>query len=141
MFRQSRIAGRYFVRHARNGRVAPTIAGVPYIPRLLEVTMTFLKRFLSILVVSGCVLAAWAAGAADEPDGLRLPAGFHARVVAEALGPIRHLAVRSNGDIYVSTLKDAQGKGGGIIALHLDTGYKADQVEHFGTADGTGIRF
>src|SRR5579872_2139626 len=79
---------------------------------------------------------------AEEPDGLILPTGFHASVVAEGLGPIRHLAVRKNGGIYVSTPVDKQNKGGGIIALHLDVNHKADQVEHFGTVDGgTGIRF
>ena len=39
---------------------------------------------------------------AGEPDGLTLPPGFHATVVTEGLGPVRHLAVRANGDIYVS---------------------------------------
>ena len=79
---------------------------------------------------------------AAETDGLILPNGFHASVVAEALGPVRHLAVRPNGDIYISTPVDRQNKGAGIIALHLDATHKADQVEHFGeVAGGTGIRF
>ena len=79
---------------------------------------------------------------ADETDGLILAPGFHASVVAEGLGPIRHLAVRENGDIYVSTPKDKQNSGSGIIALHLDANHKADEVEHFGAVDGgTGIRF
>lgn len=77
-----------------------------------------------------------------EPDGLVLPSGFHATVVAEGLGPIRHLAVRDNGDLYVSTPVDKQNSGAGIIAVHLDAAHKADQTEHFGTVDGgTGIRF
>ena len=46
-------------------------------------------------IASGPALAA-------EPDGLILPPGFHASVVAEGLGPIRHMAIRGNGDIYVS---------------------------------------
>jgi glucose/arabinose dehydrogenase len=71
-----------------------------------------------------------------------LPAGFHATVVADGLGPVRHLAVRPNGDIYLSTPKDAQGKGGGIVALRLDANHRAGDVQHFGTIDGgTGIRF
>src|SRR3569832_969764 len=96
-------------------------------------------RLAAACLITTATLTVFAAG---EPDGLTLPAGFHATVVAEALGPIRHLAVRDNGDIYVSTPKDAQGKGGGIVALRLDAGHKADQVQHFGTVDGgTGIRF
>jgi glucose/arabinose dehydrogenase len=97
-----------------------------------------MRSYLGICVL---VLAAGIT-AAEEPDGLKLPPGFHASVVTEGLGPIRHLAVRSNGDLYVSTAVDKQNKGGGIIALHLDANHKADRIEHFGTVEGgTGIRF
>ncbi len=87
---------------------------------------------------------AWTMGLASgsEPDGLTLEPGFHATIVTEGLGPVRHLAVRENGDIYVSTPVDKQNSGSGIIALHLDTNHKADQVQHFGRVDGgTAIRF
>src|SRR5258708_4114267 len=87
------------------------------------------------------VLAAGLAFAA-EPDGLVLPRGFHASIGSEGLGPIRHLAVRPNGDLYISTPVDRQNKGAGIIALHMDVNHKADRVEHFGSvAGGTGLRF
>ena len=60
------------------------------------------------------------------------------------LGPIRHLAIRGNGDVYISTPTKQQGngKGAGIIALHLNAAHAVDQVQHFGSVDGgTGIRF
>ena len=92
-------------------------------------------RKLVLLLTAGLAFAA-------EPDGLVLPSGFHASIVSEGLGPIRHLAVRPNGDIYLSTAVDKQNKGDGIIALRLDANHKADRVEHFGNvAGGTGIRF
>lgn len=78
---------------------------------------------------------------AQEPDNLVLPPGFHATVVADGLGPIRHLAVRDNGDIYVSTGRGKLAAGTGVIALHLDAAHKVDQTEHFGASAGTGIRF
>ena len=92
---------------------------------------------LALIAASGLV-----ALAADQPDGLKLPDGFHATVVAEGVGPIRHLAVRDNGDLYASTLKDAQGNGG-IIAIHVDPAtHKAVETKRFGSIDGgTGIRF
>ena len=95
-----------------------------------------MKTLLTVLVLTtGFALAA-------EPDGLILPPGFHASVVAEGLGPIRHLAVRENGDIYVSTPVDKQNPGSGIIALRLGPHHEAATVQHFGTvAGGTGIRF
>lgn len=77
--------------------------------------------------------------AADEPDGLILPPGFHASVVAEELGPLRHLAVRPNGDIYASTGGDGI-KGEGLVAIRLGADGKAAQVVHFSTVNGgTGI--
>lgn len=77
---------------------------------------------------------------AQEPDGLTLPKGFHATVVAEGLGGVRHMAVRDNGDVYVS-MRRTKGQPAGIVALRLGPDGTAVQTEHFGTVDGgTGIR-
>jgi glucose/arabinose dehydrogenase len=79
---------------------------------------------------------------ADEPDGLILPAGFHATVVADGLTGARHLAVRDNGDIYVSTAHGQQAPSVGIYALRLGPDHTATETQHFGAVDqGTGIRF
>jgi glucose/arabinose dehydrogenase len=87
-----------------------------------------------------CLITA-SAVASTEPDGLVLPAGFHATVVSEGLGHIRHMAIRDNGDIYVSTTHARTGPPTGIIALRLGSDHTAKQTEHFGTVDGgTGIR-
>ena len=76
---------------------------------------------------------------AEEPDGLTLPPGFHASVVAEGLGPLRHLAVRSNGDIYASTGGEGA-KPEGLVAIELGPDGKAARVEHFSNVNGgTGI--
>ena len=71
------------------------------------------------LAVFFALTASLALGA--EPDGLILQPNFHASVVAEGLGPIRHLTVRDYGDIYVSTPVDKPNSGSGIVALHLDS--------------------
>jgi glucose/arabinose dehydrogenase len=77
---------------------------------------------------------------AAEPDGLVLPPGFHATVVAEGLGPIRHMAIRDNGDIYVSTRHPRNQASTGIIALRVGPDHKMMQAEHFSTVDqATGI--
>ena len=98
--------------------------------------MTRLALLLPLALAS---LPAWAA----EPDNLVLPQGFHASVVAEALGPARHIAVRDNGDIYVSTRSERDPSAAlGIVALRLDRDHKVVETEHFGTVSGgTGIRF
>jgi hypothetical protein len=69
--------------------------------------------------------------AAPEPDGLTLPPGFHATVVAEGLGSIRHLALRGNGNVYVSTPQNQDPSKSGIIALHLDANHSDDAKRLF----------
>jgi glucose/arabinose dehydrogenase len=97
--------------------------------------------FKSVVVAAFALSMAGVAAAATEPDGLVLPTGFHATVVAEGLGPIRHLTVRDNGDIYVSTRHPRNQPSLGIIALRLGADHKATQTEHFSTVDqATGIR-
>ena len=79
---------------------------------------------------------------ADESAGLKLPAGFHATVVADGLVKgARHIAVRKNGNIYVSTRPERGEASTGIVAVKLDKNSKAVQTEHFSNVDGgTGMR-
>ena len=70
-----------------------------------------------MLLISALMLAA-APALAAEPDGLTLPPGFHATVVAEGVGPARHMAMRGN-DIYVSTRHAPNQPSTGIVALRL----------------------
>jgi len=94
-----------------------------------------------------CALGMSAAvGSAQEADGPALavptlPRGFSATVFAEGLATPRHIAVRSNGDVYVS-LRSGQAKfrptdePGGVAALRDTNGDGvADVVRRFGSAD------
>lgn len=100
------------------------------------------KLFAAVFAAPFAVGAAAPAALGDEPDGLILPSGFHATVVADGLGPIRHLAIRGNGDIFVSTRHGAGQPTTGIIALRLGPDHKAVQTTHFSEVEqGTGIRF
>ena len=50
---------------------------------------------------------------------------------ADALGPLRHVAVAPNGDVYVKTTK------AGVIGLRDTNGDgRADQTKEFGPGDG-----
>src|SRR5438128_898261 len=92
-----------------------------------------------LIAVAACALAAASAlSAPPKPDpgdgGIKLPAGFHALVFADALGPLRHVAVAPNGDVYVKTTK------AGVIGLRDTNGDgRADLKEAFGGGGGTGI--
>ncbi|MBI5916934.1 MAG: PQQ-dependent sugar dehydrogenase [Bacteroidetes bacterium] len=68
-----------------------------------------------------------------------LPAGFKAVVVAENLDAGgRHIAVNTNGDIYVQMSQLAGGKG--LAALRdADGDGEAEQIQYFGSHSGTGM--
>ncbi|HET7600473.1 MAG TPA: hypothetical protein VFK09_09280 [Gemmatimonadales bacterium] len=71
---------------------------------------------------------------APRNGGLALPPGFCAIVVARELGPVRHLAVAPNGDVF------ANRRDRGVVALRDTTGDgTADVVRSFEGAGGTGI--
>jgi glucose/arabinose dehydrogenase len=77
--------------------------------------------------------------------GLILPDGFKATVVADSLpGAARHLAVNSNGNIYVK-LRFPDAIGGNILLRDNNGDGKADMIKKFGNYDdkgsyGTGMR-
>ena len=72
---------------------------------------------------------------ADEVT-LKLPSGFTSAVIAENVGKNRHIAVNTNGDIYVKLDKLKNGKG---VVVLKETGGKAKVVNSFGDFGGTGI--
>lgn len=76
--------------------------------------------------------------ASAEDVIISLPDGFQATVFAEDLGRARHIAVNSNGDVYVR-LRDLK-DGNGIVALRDDNNDgTADVVQYFENTRGTGI--
>jgi glucose/arabinose dehydrogenase len=71
-----------------------------------------------------------------SPDdgGLVVPKGFCALVVAHQLGPVRHIVVAPNGDVF------ANRERGGVVALRDTSGDGvADVIRPFHTPGGTGI--
>src|SRR5580658_3462767 len=112
----------------------------------------FSKSFyglLSLCIVSLCACASNSSRVSTKDstqntvtgDGdviLKLPAGFHAVVFADALGEARHLAVNANGDVYVKLSRLKNGKG--IYRLRDTNGDgKADKMDGFGDFEGTGM--
>ncbi|HEX9383500.1 MAG TPA: hypothetical protein VF908_08875, partial [Gemmatimonadaceae bacterium] len=88
---------------------------------------------------------------ATDNGGITLPDGFCATVFADTLGHARHIAVASNGDVYVNTwsgkyYQGATHPGGFLIALRdTNNDGKADIIKRFGpdtqhkNGGGTGI--
>jgi glucose/arabinose dehydrogenase len=101
--------------------------------KLMRISMKTVALFIMFLVTQKTY-----AQIKPPNDGLILPEGFSAIVVADNLGLGRHIAVNDNGDIYIilHRLKDKKG----IVALR-DTNHdgKADVIQYFGRFAGTGI--
>jgi glucose/arabinose dehydrogenase len=100
---------------------------------------------VKIMFVTAISIAAnWAIGndstkvkrrGADEVT-LKLPSGFTSVVIAENVGKNRHIAVNTNGEIYVKLDKLKNGKG---VVVLKESGGKAKVVNSFGDFGGTGI--
>lgn len=81
-----------------------------------------------------------------DPDnaGLTLPPGFCALVVADRVGPARHLTVASNGDVIVALRETRQGgqvtsPGGVLVLRDTDGDGKADQQRKFAAGAGDDV--
>ncbi|MCJ7467728.1 MAG: PQQ-dependent sugar dehydrogenase [Maribacter sp.] len=103
--------------------------------------------------ICGFLTAAFVTGCKEEPKsldtvsvlemspnnaGLKVPEGFGVIVVADSLGKPRHIAVNSQGGIYVKLSEPVDGKG--ILYLEDTNGDGiADTKQGFGNYGGTGI--
>ena len=109
-----------------------------------------MKRFFAVTIAMTCAAAPVLLRAqppkapACDPDngGLTLPSGFCALVVSDGVGGgARHIAVASNGDIFVS-LRTVIDNRGHIVALRDTNGDgRPDVTERFGVKGGTGLKF
>lgn len=93
---------------------------------------------LAFGIVSGCKNKS-AENKTPAKADLQLPSGFSATIVADSLGPVRHLAVNNQGNIYVKL--NAMKNGKGLIFL-TDTNHDGvmEQKSAFAGYPGTGIR-
>src|SRR5215212_6279063 len=64
--------------------------------------------------------------------GLYLPKGFEAVVVADSIGPARHIAVNGNGDIYVKLRFTKKEHEANVALRDTNNDGKADIIKRFG---------
>lgn len=87
----------------------------------------FALPFLCLATAAG-PLAAQKPACASGNDGLTLPKGFCAVMVAESLGRVRHIAVAPNGDIFAAK----RGTKGGIVVLRdINGDGRAETIANF----------
>ena len=95
---------------------------------------------LAVTSVSACgrkSAATSASGGCD--DAIKLPAGFCALVFAESAGPVRHIVVRSNGDVLVGLLDQRRLPGGVLAFRDTNKDGHADLAEKFGDSGVHGL--
>ncbi len=107
--------------------------------RMLKCSVLFLTAASLFLLIS-CNRVKPGEGIRPDPDngGLKLPEGFSALVVADTLGSGRHIAVRSNGDVYLALRSLKNGKG--IASMRDSNGDgRADIIRYFANTITTGM--
>jgi glucose/arabinose dehydrogenase len=114
--------------------------------------LRLLAIVLGCLVSSGCLTPSEVAAqgrlpACDRDNaGLTLPPGFCALVVADNVGPARHLTVAPSGDVFVALRETRQGgqvtRPGGVLVLRdTDGDGKADVQRRFASGAGDDVEF
>jgi glucose/arabinose dehydrogenase len=84
------------------------------------------------------VLSTQTASRVEDANALVLPVGFSSQVIGNNLGRARHIAVHSNGDVFIKLERLRGGKGIARLQDKNDDG-KIDDTTFFGNYVGTGI--
>ena len=103
-----------------------------------------MRRSAPLFLLAIC-LTSPAAGQAGGPrcdsdnGGLTLPDGFCAKLVGQELGPVRHLAVAPNGDLFAGLAGRRNAPGGLALLRDLDGDGLLDVVAQLYDVGGTGV--
>src|SRR5512134_2632444 len=94
-----------------------------------------------LAVLAGSAAGQRPAPCAPDNAGLTLPAGFCAAVVAESLGPIRHITVAANGDVLgaVRARRNEPNSGGVVVLRDSDGDGRLEVQRRFGPGGGSGV--
>ena len=104
-----------------------------------------MRLALRAIAISSISLASSVALAQSRPacdadnGGITLPDGFCALVVADSLGPARHITVAPNGDLFVAIRSTRDAKGGIVALRDTNRDGRMDRRERFGDNGGSGI--
>ncbi len=96
-------------------------------------------RLMAGFFAAGVLLAAGPPACDPDNGGIKLPAGFCAFLAVDGLGTARHIAVASNGDVYVALMSDKPGQGGVVALRDADGDGRFEIKESICKGSSTGI--
>lgn len=100
-------------------------------------TLTFLSLAALGVALAGLRSAPPAPPCAPDNGGLTLPDGFCATLFAADLGPVRHLTVAPNGDVFAA--RSARDRAGVVSLRDTNHDGRADLMREFAPGGGSGI--
>lgn len=103
-----------------------------------KLTLYFAGAVTALTVLTGLTINKLSYKTPPQAN-LKLPQGFSAVIVADSLGPVRHLAVTGNGNIYVKENSIRNRKGLYYLTDRDNDGFFETKTG-FGDYPGTGIR-
>ncbi|MCC6317331.1 MAG: PQQ-dependent sugar dehydrogenase [Gemmatimonadaceae bacterium] len=93
--------------------------------------------FALLLVPSLAAAQGTRAQCAPDNAGLRLPDGFCAQIVADSIGPARHITVAPNGDLFVAVRSTNTQRGALVMLRDTNNDGTADVVSRIGALTGS----
>ncbi len=101
-------------------------------------SLNFILLFLTFLMGS-CQTETKTSIVPDVDNaGLKLPEGFSALIYADTIGHARHIAINSNGDVYIA-LNRVKNNGGLACLRDTNGDGRADEISYHGQYEGTGV--
>lgn len=95
-----------------------------------------LVAFAAALILAACGKEKTSDSGSVGDSGLKIPAGFTAKIVADDLGKVRHIAATPKGDIYARLAELKDGKGTLVLS---ETNGAFSVKSAFGNYYGTGV--
>jgi glucose/arabinose dehydrogenase len=99
--------------------------------------LPFVRWIAAAILLGACRREAAPAGGCD--DAIGVPDGFCAIVVADRVGPARHIAVAPNGDLFVTIWRQGLAPGGMLVLRDTNGDGRADLRKQVGHVGGAGI--
>lgn len=78
---------------------------------------------------------------APDNAGIKVPDGFCVQIIADSVGPARHVTVAPNGDLFIALANSRTARGGVLALRDADGDGVAEVRRRFGIGGGSEVRY